>query len=246
MVPLARKRGRYGNGGMSSNTARTAWSMSQVAPAHYERRHIEKDCPRNVALPTQEDIDMKKCVQCGALKKLTQYYKYKRSKDGLQSRCKECMNKYTALYRRSHPEVIRKIDAKYRAAYPDKIKTKRVKWENENPDRLRKYRAKYYTANHNKWEERHNSNKMKCLVHYSSAKPECCWAGCNVTDTDMLQIDHIHNNGASNKKDYGTGKLYVWLIKNNMPEGYQVLCANHNWKKELMRRREMRVEKHDK
>jgi hypothetical protein len=54
----------------------------------------------------------------------------------------------------------------------------------------------------------------------------------------MLTIDHEKNDGAEERKKYGSS-LYLYLRK-NFPDGYQTLCHNHQWKKEIMRRRTAR------
>jgi hypothetical protein len=57
-------------------------------------------------------------------------------------------------------------------------------------------------------------------------------------DVDMLCIDHIDNGGNKHRKETGSGgKVYGWLIKHGLPPGYQVLCWNHNAKKEIERAR---------
>jgi hypothetical protein len=57
----------------------------------------------------------------------------------------------------------------------------------------------------------------------------------------MLSIDHAENNGAeerrNNKSNAGI-TFYAKLKSLGFPVGYQTLCHNHQWKKELMRRRE--------
>lgn len=53
----------------------------------------------------------------------------------------------------------------------------------------------------------------------------------------MLCIDHINNDGAEHNKIH-KDNLYSWLITHGFPSGFQVLCANHNTKKENVRRRE--------
>jgi len=60
---------------------------------------------------------------------------------------------------------------------------------------------------------------------------KCMWPeDCSITDSDMLQIDHINGNGNEHRKEIGnSNKLYQWLIKNNFPKGFRLLCANHNW-----------------
>lgn len=78
--------------------------------------------------------------------------------------------------------------------------------------------------------------KLKKIVieHYGG---KC--ANCKITDSDILTIDHINNDGAEHRKKIGTGHhVYNWIIQNDFPDGFQILCCNCNWKKEVERRRE--------
>ena len=79
--------------------------------------------------------------------------------------------------------------------------------------------------------------KLKVLTHYSKGAPICNEKDCNVDDTDMLVLDHIDDDGASHRKKIsanGTGTfMYEWAIRNNYPKIFQVLCWNHNIKKQL-------------
>lgn len=57
----------------------------------------------------------------------------------------------------------------------------------------------------------------------------CACPGCDVTQPEFLQIDHIDGGGYEHRKKIGSGHaLYHWLKKNNFPEGFRVLCANCN------------------
>lgn len=69
--------------------------------------------------------------------------------------------------------------------------------------------------------------RQKVLDHYGN---KCMWPdGCNITDPDMLQIDHINGNGRRERKQRG-GDFYLYLIRNKFPSRYRLLCANHNAK----------------
>lgn len=54
---------------------------------------------------------------------------------------------------------------------------------------------------------------------------------CGEDDIRVLSIDHINNDGAQHRKKLDGKPLYPWLIKNEFPEGFQVLCRNCNWLK---------------
>lgn len=91
-----------------------------------------------------------------------------------------------------------------------------------------KYRAKN-KEKINAWHrERKLNMKFKVLEQYGTA----CKI-CGFSDYRALQIDHINDNGAEERKSLGgqnfSGwRFYEWLIANDFPEGYQTLCANHN------------------
>jgi hypothetical protein len=83
--------------------------------------------------------------------------------------------------------------------------------------------------------------KKETLAKYGkNGKTVCCWRGCVVDDLDMLSLDHILNNGKQERAKMGMSSgmgFYGRLRKAGWPSGYQTLCANHQLKKELIRRR---------
>jgi hypothetical protein len=90
--------------------------------------------------------------------------------------------------------------------------------------------------------------KLAVLSHYGpQGKCQCSWPGCEVVDPDMLVLDHIQNDGAADRRGQGVTRMkggwgtYYKLVRMGFPAGFQTLCHNHNWKKEIMRRREARI-----
>ena len=56
---------------------------------------------------------------------------------------------------------------------------------------------------------------------------------------DVLCLDHINPCGIVRRRKQGVGSnLYRWIIRNDFPPEFQILCANCNMKKEKIRRRE--------
>ena len=123
---------------------------------------------------------------------------------------------------------------------------------------IKEYRRAYYLANkeksdeyHKRWVKKHPKQRrvhiLKCnrkkktlvLGHYSFiGLPECAY--CGIRDVDVLCLDHIDNDGGGLCRREGSGiRFYTWIVKNNFPAGYQVLCANCNLKKEISRVREV-------
>jgi len=75
--------------------------------------------------------------------------------------------------------------------------------------------------------------KDAVFAAYGGHKCACC----GETEPLFLTLDHINNDGAEFRKKNFPGKnwrfsagsrTYRWILKNNFPDGYQVLCANCN------------------
>lgn len=71
--------------------------------------------------------------------------------------------------------------------------------------------------------------RLKVLNHYSNGELKCTCCG---EDTyEFLSIDHVNGGGNQHRKELGSKYIYSWLIQNDYPEGYQVLCHNCNMAK---------------
>lgn len=68
--------------------------------------------------------------------------------------------------------------------------------------------------------------KEKVFAHYSPGKAAC--AICGIADRIFLTVDHIEGGGAEHRREKKINNLYTWLVKNNFPPGYRLLCWNHN------------------
>lgn len=75
--------------------------------------------------------------------------------------------------------------------------------------------------------------RMATLMAYGG--PVC--ACCHETMDQFLSLDHIHNNGAAQRRELGPKGLgvvfYAWLKKHQFPPGFQVLCMNCNFGKRM-------------
>jgi hypothetical protein len=90
----------------------------------------------------------------------------------------------------------------------------------------RERRAKYPEVENHSRIKRDYRNKLLVMSHYSGGKCACC----GEDKLEFLAIDHIDNNGNEERNKLGiSGNMfYRWLIKNDFPSGYQVLCHNCN------------------
>jgi len=69
--------------------------------------------------------------------------------------------------------------------------------------------------------------KAMVLEHYSAGDPVC--ACCGEKEFGFLTVDHVNGGGTAQRSETGGGwSFYRWLIKNDFPDGYQILCYNCN------------------
>ena len=127
-------------------------------------------------------------------------------------------------------------DKKYEKTYQERLDYYR-EYNRKNKEKLAKRKKEYYQANKdyfkkkatdwyfrnkekraNEWKDK----RLKVLQHYGM-KCSCC----GETQIEFLAIDHIKNDGAEHRRTLKIN-IYDWLIKNNYPKGFQILCHNCN------------------
>jgi len=82
--------------------------------------------------------------------------------------------------------------------------------------------------------------RLEAIDHYSGGR-NCC-TRCGLDDVRVLDFDHVNNDGAEQRREMGNNLVY-WMKKNNFPQGFQVLCRNCNWLKELEKREKVNKNK---
>jgi hypothetical protein len=147
------------------------------------------------------------------------------------------------IYNAAHKEEFKT----YKDVNKEKINLQR-KQHRQKPDIIEKerlYTRQYYSSHQEECKEktrvhyRENKDKVlsggkahravlinKILEHYGK---KC--ACCGETTEKFLTIDHINNDGTKQRKESGikgSYSMYVWLIRNNYPPEFQILCYNCN------------------
>lgn len=97
-------------------------------------------------------------------------------------------------------------------------------WREENPNRAR---ASSRKACAKSWRmrlrEKNREYKMAVIRHYGG---RC--ACCGEAHSEFLSVDHINGDGAQHRRVVKTN-IYQWLLRNNFPEGFRLLCMNCNF-----------------
>ena len=160
------------------------------------------------------------------------------------NRCEECIKK-VKLRRKSRKDVKRCVVCNSNKAERGKVtcdeclskekQRKRLLRENHICTVCRKNRvsiSRTCPECQKRGREKDKELKQSTMKAYGS---KC--ACCGETNLEFLCIDHINGGGNKHRAQFkgsGGGRdIYRWLIKNNYPEGFQVLCFNCNHSKGL-------------
>lgn len=104
----------------------------------------------------------------------------------------------------------------------------------QNPEYLEKQRTRARLWWQNNRDKQNNKRRFKDDIFKSKIFNKyggAFCANCNDTNIRALHIDHIEGNGNKHRKRINkVGRdFYKWIIDNDYPPGYRVLCANCNW-----------------
>ncbi len=122
------------------------------------------------------------------------------------------------------PEVLKAYHIEYR-------QRPAVKQRERSPERIA-----YFQRYNRSWlarlkvREKHRLAQVTVLMHYSNPTGTPICNNCGEQETEVLCIDHINGGGNKHEK-VRRSPLNRWLINNNYPDGFQVLCANCNTRK---------------
>lgn len=134
-------------------------------------------------------------------------------------------------------EVILKRSKEWAENNPERRKEIQRNWKKKEYWSNPSYRNKEILNSSIRSKANTIKNRMKVLQHYSGIVPKCSL--CRIEDLDVLDIDHISGGGSAQRRIHNLSgsKFYCWLIRNNFPDGFRVLCKNCNWKEYLRRLR---------
>lgn len=187
--------------------------------------------------------DRKICSRCKEPKPLTEFGPDRRRKlDGLKAVCRACdRDIHRLLYMK--PDYRRRV-LKHNGEYYTNYRKQRLKARHElglcyfcdSPVLDGKTRCATHderALQQQRKRGREYGAKCRRLVfeHYGD-KCECCGESQRL----FLSVDHINGGGAQHRREIfstqgqkrKSGFLYPWLVRNNFPEGFRILCFNCN------------------
>jgi hypothetical protein len=101
-----------------------------------------------------EEVKTKKCACCGEVKPIDAFHLVKKGQDKRRNRCKSCMSKEAATWKKENPERRKQLDKKYYKSNKEKIRVSKKQWKAENADKIQTAWAAYYAVNKDSIQER--------------------------------------------------------------------------------------------
>ncbi len=128
---------------------------------------------------------------------------------------KEEQSRWGREYYKKHQTYIKKRERRNYAKNHDAIRARRRELNTDER------RAKASGNERRKYAE----GRVQVIAHYGG---NC--ACCGETEPMFMEIDHINNDGKEHRIAIGHSAraLVNWLIKNDYPDGFQLLCSNCN------------------
>jgi len=130
-------------------------------------------------------------------------------------------------------EYFRNYARKWRAKNRERYLKRYRKWQEKNRKKVRNYSRKHYWANREKEiirvmegnKKRYREQRLKVILYYGG-KCKCC----GEHRVPFLGIEHINGGGRKHRIELQKKGQYVhdWIIKNNYPKEFTILCHNCN------------------
>ena len=195
------------------------------------------------------DHASKPCTKCGEVKPLDQFHKDRSKRDGHANRCRDCERElhrlryqanreakleYQRQYYQANGQAVRDYQRQYRGANPGKLRERDRRYLEANPEKVAETYRQWQEANREKIKEDHrrwfSGLREAVYDHYGRM---CTCPGCYAVED--LTIDHINGDGAQHRQELsgdprggGARVIYLWLIRENFPPGFQTLCRRCN------------------
>jgi hypothetical protein len=122
--------------------------------------------------------------------------------------------------------IKRACNARYEKTSKGKMAQKRYRGSSKRRAAITRYnQSKKGKETHRQYRRR---LRLTVLTHYCNGTPRCmCACGCRVAAQEILQFDHVNNDGHKFKKNGGAQQSHlIWLRRHHFPPVIRVVCPN--------------------
>lgn len=101
------------------------------------------------------------------------------------------------------------------------------RWQRANPERLRAIRKRYYENLKKRKGTTYDPERRARFRNAAIAALGSVCKGCGISDSRVLDVDHVHENGEAHRVRVGVSETYYNDILRGAATGeYQLLCLN--------------------
>jgi 5-methylcytosine-specific restriction endonuclease McrA len=174
------------------------------------------------------DIDMKICKKCGIEKSVDNFNKHAKTKDKLQTYCKECNSKITKQHYLDNKELVDTRNKAYNAKNREKLLAYSKEWYQKNKSDILKRCSLHYKNNKSaykaKGRKRQADTILRTPVWADDQKIKAYYDVCTffneVNGYVKYHVDHIIPlRGKSVSGLHVQNNLQVILAKDNLAKG---------------------------
>ncbi|MDA3814936.1 MAG: hypothetical protein PF549_01050 [Patescibacteria group bacterium] len=178
---------------------------------------------------------MKKCYKCGELKPLTEFYKDRKSKDGLSYKCKKCDYKQTFNWRKNNPEKVKENKRKWRKNNHEKVIESSRRWRENNPEKAKENYRDWYKNNPEKsrkscreW-RKNNMDKVRIIMRGVMRKKRATLKGTLNNRMGVMIWQSLRKNKAGHKWE----ALVGYTVNDLMEHLESLFTSDMSWEKLL-------------
>lgn len=154
----------------------------------------------------------KRCSKCGRELPLSEFYKRKSSKDGLQAYCKDCKKQHGKQWRADNSDYFKQWYAEHRDERLEKMK----QWYADNADERKQYNKQYY-AEHAEckkyYYQVHREEILEFQKQYNSERYATIEGYAYAVRQNNLQNDRKYGRCGMNEDPLPPLEYYVWGIQ---------------------------------
>ena len=161
-------------------------------------------------------MEFRICSVCGDNKPLDiKEYCWIKPRNRFMYYCRKCHNKKLKVYKKNSKKF--------------KERKRSYQQTNQYKEIAKKCRQRDHAKKSHRERERAARKRIKqnVISHYSNKTMLC--GKCGFSDVRALTIDHVNGGGRKHRKELNLKaghQFYTWLVNQNYPEGFQVLCMN--------------------
>lgn len=138
----------------------------------------------------------KKCNKCGEDKRLEDFPKDHRNRDGRGGQCNGCRNSKVKEWQRKNRPNVRAASARWREKYPEKVKAYSAQYYADNTEAMRAKFKAYMTPERNSYylrlrRDRKRGAQGHCTFAQLQARIDYYSGLCWICKAPMEAIDHV-------------------------------------------------------